>query len=92
MLFACEKHALTNSTILGAHPLATKAGLSMYEYCGNAFDADVTAGFTLAVVVPSMSDLGGRLQAIYVFPKDSKHHQYSLENSQTKLKTKDSPT
>ena len=65
ILFACEKPPLTNSAISAAHPLATNAGLSMYEQGGNAFDAAVAAGFTLAIVEPSMSGLGGRLQAIY---------------------------
>ena len=54
-----------NNTIAAAHPLASLAGKKMYEQGGNAFDAAVAAGFTLAVVEPSMSGIGGRLQAIY---------------------------
>ena len=64
-LFACEKAVTTNSAVSAAHPLATKAGAEMYQQGGNAFDAAVAAGFALAVVEPSMSGLGGRLQAIY---------------------------
>ena len=66
--FSCtkeNKNVITNSSISTAHPLASQAGKKMYEQNGNAFDAAVAAGFTLAVVEPSMSGIGGRLQAIY---------------------------
>lgn len=48
-----------------AHPLATEAGNLMLKKGGNAFDAIAAASFMLAVTEPSMSGLGGRLQAIY---------------------------
>lgn len=53
-----ERPAYTNNVIAAAQPLASKAGQQMYALGGNAFDAAVAAGFTLAVVEPSMSGLG----------------------------------
>ena len=54
-----------NDVISTPHPLASLAGKEMFSQNGNAFDAAVAAAFTLAVVEPSMSGIGGRLQVIY---------------------------
>ena len=67
IFFSCQTSDTSpfkNNTIAAAHPLASLAGKKMYEQGGNAFDAAVAAGFTLAVVEPSMSGIGGRLHEI----------------------------
>ena len=60
-----QKIDSASSIIASANPYATKAGEAMYEKGGNAYDAITAAAFTLSVVEPSMSGLGGRLQVIH---------------------------
>ena len=55
----------SNSIISSPHPLASEVGKLIFSKGGNAFDAAVAASFTLSVVEPSMSGIGGRLQVIY---------------------------
>jgi len=58
----------SNGVVSAAHPLATNAAIKMLEAGGNAMDAAVAAAFTLSVVEPSMSGIGGRAQIIIYTP------------------------
>jgi len=57
-----------NSMAVTAHPLATAAARDVLVRGGNAADAAVAAGIMLAVVEPSMSHLGGRIQVLVRSP------------------------
>ena len=57
-----------NSMAVTAHPIATAAARDVLAQGGNAADAAVAAGMMLAVVEPSMSHLGGRIQILVRSP------------------------
>jgi gamma-glutamyltranspeptidase/glutathione hydrolase len=54
----------TKGVIACSHPLASAAGLQIFQDGGNAIDAAVTAAAVLAVVEPSMTSIGGDVFAL----------------------------
>jgi gamma-glutamyltranspeptidase/glutathione hydrolase len=59
-----DAEAADTAVAATAHPLATRVAQAVLATGGNAADAAVAVGFTLAVVEPSMSHLGGRMQIL----------------------------
>ncbi|MDO9450417.1 MAG: gamma-glutamyltransferase [Rugosibacter sp.] len=51
--------AAENGMVVTAHHLATQVGVNVLKKGGNAIDAAVAVGYTLAVVYPAAGNLGG---------------------------------
>lgn len=83
MYFRAPFYSL-NGVVASESPLASSVGVSVLKAGGNAIDAAVAVSFTLGVVLPHLSSLGGDLFVIVRDPNGNIHFingsGYSSEN------------
>ena len=75
--------------VAAANPLAAESGAAVLRRGGNAIDAAVAAAFTLAVVEPESSGLGGGGFAIVYTAKDRKVHVLDFRETGPARATRD---
>ena len=66
-----------NGMVVSQHYLATNVGHSILAEGGNAYDAAIAVGFTLAVVLPRAGNIGGG--GFMVIHDSSSNQNYSID-------------
>jgi gamma-glutamyltranspeptidase len=81
----------SRAVVVSAHPLASEAGRDVLEHGGNIVDAAIAVSFTLGVVEPDASGLGGDGQAVLYLKGMSEPTVIEFKDQTPRAATLDAP-
>jgi len=84
IIYAGTTHP-TESMVVSAHPLATKAGIHILQQGGNAFDAAAATALALGVVEPGSSGIGGGGFFLLYIAKEDRYIMIDARETAPKL-------